>query len=259
MASVQVAGMVLESDGDGAPLVMLHGLGGTSNTFHPLMPSLSGFRVIRPDLPGAGRSPLPPQPITLALLLDAIARALSHLGVGRAHLVGHSFGAFIAQHFAALHPQKVASLALFGPVVEPQDSARERLRQRAAVARHEGMSAVADNSLPSALAGATISDNPLAVAFVRESHMRQNPEGYAQSCEALAQAEKADHGLIDCPALIVTGEEDAVAPPSIARELADKIRGGKTVILHRCGHWTPIEKVKECGTLLSDFLRGIPI
>jgi hypothetical protein len=44
-----------------------------------------------------------------------------------------------------------------------------------------------------------------------------------------------------------------------ARELADKIRGAKTVTLHRCGHWTPIKKVKECGTLLSDFLRGIPI
>lgn len=259
MASVQVAGLVLESEGEGAPVVMLHGLGGTSNTFQPLLSWLTGFRVVRPDLPGSGRSPPQPQPITLGLLLEALDSALSQLGVGRAHLVGHSFGAFIAQHFAALHPQKVASLVLFGPVIEPQDSARERLRQRAAVARQEGMSAVADQSAPSALAGATISDNPLAVAFLRESHMRQNPEGYAQSCEALAQAEKADHRLIDCPALIVTGDEDAIAPPSIARELADKIRGAKTVILHRCGHWTPIEKVKECGTLLSDFLRGIPI
>lgn len=259
MASVQVAGMVLDSDGEGPPVVMFHGLGGTSNTFQPLLYWLTGFRIVRPDLPGSGRSALPPHPITLGLLLEALDSALSHLGVGRAHLVGHSFGAFIAQHIAALHPQKVASLALFGPVVEPQESARERLRQRAAVARHEGMSAVADHSVPAALAGATISDNPLAAALVRESYIRQNPEGYAQSCEALAQAEKANHRLIDCPALIVTGDEDAIAPPSIARELADKIRGAKTVILHRCGHWTPIEKVKECGTLLSDFLRGIPI
>jgi hypothetical protein len=46
---------------------------------------------------------------------------------------------------------------------------------------------------------------------------------------------------------------------AFARERADKIRGAKAVIRHRRGHWTPIEKVKECGTLLSDFLRGIPI
>jgi hypothetical protein len=49
------------------------------------------------------------------------------------------------------------------------------------------------------------------------------------------------------------------APPSTAQELAGKIRRAKTVVLQRRGHWTPIEKVKECGTLLSDFLRGIPI
>jgi 3-oxoadipate enol-lactonase len=73
------------------------------------------------------------------------------------------------------------------------------------------------------------------------------------------QAEKADHRLIDCPALIVTGDEHAVGPPSIAQELADKIRGAKTVILNRCGHWTPVEKSKECGKLLSEFVRGIPI
>ena len=47
----------------------------------------------------------------------------------------------------------------------------------------------------------------------------------ARSCEAPGQAEKADHRLIDCPTLIVTGDEDGVGPPSIAQELADKIGG----------------------------------
>ena len=56
---------------------------------------------------------------------------------------------------------------------------------------------------------------------------------------------------------MVTGDEDAVGPPSIAQELADKIGGAKTVILNRCGHWS--EKSKECGKLLSEFMRGIPI
>ena len=42
-------------------------------------------------------------------------------------------------------------------------------------------------------------------------------------------------------------------------ELADKNRGAKAFVLHRSGHWTPIEKVKECDKLLSDLLHGIPI
>jgi 3-oxoadipate enol-lactonase len=210
-------------------------------------------------LPGAGRSPTPVQTISVALLVDALADAADHLGVGRAHMVGHSFGTLIAQHIAARHPERVASLTLFGPILEPQDAARERLRARAAAARQEGMAAVADQLLGSAVASATASDNPVVVAFVRESHMRQDAEGFARSCEALGQAEKADHRLIDCPALVVTGDEDAVSPPSIAQELADKIGGAKTVILNRCGHWTPVEKSKECGRLLSEFVRGIPI
>jgi 3-oxoadipate enol-lactonase len=157
------------------------------------------------------------------------------------------------------HPQRVASLTLFGPILEPLDAARERLRARAATARHEGMSAVADQLIGAALASATANDNPVAFAFVRESHMRQDAEGFARSCEALGQAEKADHRLIDCPTLIVTGDEDAVGPPSVAQELAGKIGGAKTVILNRCGHWTPIEKAKECGKLLAEFVRGISI
>jgi pimeloyl-ACP methyl ester carboxylesterase len=238
---------------------MLHGLGGTSNSFQAMVPALTGFRLVRPDLPGAGRSPTPAQKITVGSLVEALADAADHLGVGRAHVVGHSFGTLIAQHIAARHPDRVASLTLFGPILEPQDAARERLRARAAAARQQGMAAVADQLIGSALATATAGENPVVVAFVRESHMRQDAEGFARSCEALGQAEKADHRLIDCPALIVTGDEDAVGPPSIAQELADKIGGAKTVILNRCGHWTPVEKSKECGRLLSEFVRGIPI
>ena len=262
MTCVHVAGVMIDSDGDGPPIMMLHGLGGTSNSFQALLPSLGGFRIVRPDLPGAGRSQTPPQKISVEFLVETIAGVASHLGIDRAHIVGHSFGSLIAQHVAARHPGRVASLTLLGPILQPQEAARERLRERAAKARHEGMSAVADQLIGSVLSTATVSENPVAAAFVRESHMRQDAEGFARSCEALGEAEKADHRLIDCPALIVTGDEDAVGPPSVARELAEKLGGAKTaktVVLDRCGHWTPIERAKECGALLSQFVRGIPI
>jgi 3-oxoadipate enol-lactonase len=259
MTSIQLAGMAIDSDGEGPPILMLHGLGGTSNSFQAIMPALSGFRIVRPDLPGAGRSPTPRQKITVEFLVETLEAAAANLGVDRAHIVGHSFGALIAQHVAAHNPQRVASLTLFGPILEPQQAARDRLRDRAATARSGGMSAVADQLIGSALATSTTNENPVAVAFVRESHMRQDAEGFARSCEALGDAEKADHRLIDCPALVVTGDEDAIGPPSVARELADKIDGARAVVLHRCGHWTPIEKSRECSSLLSEFVRRIPI
>jgi 3-oxoadipate enol-lactonase len=259
VTSIQLAGMTVDSEGEGPPIIMLHGLGGTSNSFQAMVAPLAGFRIVRPDLPGAGRSPTPAQGITVALLVDAVENAATHLGISRAHVVGHSFGSLIAQHLAARHPGRVASLTLFGPILEPQDAARQRLRDRAATARQQGMCTVAAQLTGNALSSATANENPVAVAFVRESHMRQDAEGFARSCEALAQAQKADHRLIDCPTLIVTGDEDVIGPASVAQELADKIGNAKTVVLHRCGHWTPIEKSKECGRLLSEFVRGIPI
>lgn len=252
MTTLVLPDMVVESAGEGPPVVMLHGLGGTSNSWQPLVPVLGGFRVVRPDLPGSGRSPVPYGKITVEGLAQTVANALGHLGIESAHVVGHSFGTLVAQHLVAAKPGMATSLTLFGPIIEPADSARERLRERAGLARRHGMDHVADLLLGGSLSAATHRDDPLAAAFVRESHMRQDAEGFARSCEALAEAEAADHGLIACPTLIVTGEDDGVGPPSVARDLAARIAGAECVILERCGHWTPVEKPQECGTLLRE-------
>lgn len=259
MTSIRLAGMEIESEGEGPPVVMIHGLGATSNSFQPLVAALGGYRLVRPDLPGAGRSPTPPTPITVQSLVDALADMLKHLGIARAHLVGHSFGTLVAQHLAARESGLAASLTLFGPILEPQEATRERLKARAATARQEGMAFIADQLVGGSLSGATRNDNPLAIAYLRETHMRQDKEGFAKSCEALAGASKAEHRLIGCPTLIVTGDEDGVGPPSVARDLAERVRNGRTVVLDRCGHWTPVERPRECGRLLKEFLSGVPI
>jgi 3-oxoadipate enol-lactonase len=108
----------------------------------------------------------------------------------------------------------------------------------------------------SGLSSTSRSANPLLAAFVRESHMRQDPEGFAQSCEALASAEGADLRGLRGPMLIVTGDEDAVAPPSVAQALADKVKGAKLKVLEHCGHWTPLERPADCARLLAEHLRA---
>jgi 3-oxoadipate enol-lactonase len=251
--------MTIHSEGEAPPFVMLVGLGGHSSSFQAMVATLSGFRVVRPDFPGAGRSPTPPQEtITIGFLVEMLEGAAAHLGAQRAHVVAYSFETLIAPHLAARLPQPVASLICSGRFSNRRMAHANGLA-RTATAPHEGMSAVADHLSGSALASAAAIDNPMAFAFVRESHMRRDVDGFAPSRKAPGQVEKADHRLIDCLTLIVTGDEDAVGPPSIAQELAGKFYGAKTVILNRCGHWTPIEKAKECGKLLSEFVRGISI
>jgi 3-oxoadipate enol-lactonase len=97
------------------------------------------------------------------------------------------------------------------------------------------------------------------VAYVRESLMRQDGEAYARTCEALADAQPAALDRIAVPVLLVTGDEDGVAPPQAVRALAERLHGApsaRVVVLPRCGHWTPIERPEECARELRDFLSS---
>ncbi len=255
MTSVSVGGFEVEVEGEGPAVFLVHGLGGSSNSFQALLPSLSGFRCLRPDLPGSARSRLPYGKLTMDMLVRSVSEALNALGGAPCHLVGHSMGTLICQHIAAQTPEAVMSMALFGAFPEPTDAARERLKDRARIARRDGMAVVADAVVGAAVSPTTRSSNPIAPAFVRESHMRQDQEGFAQTCEALAEAKGADLRLVRCPVLLVTGEEDSVGPPSVAHAMAERLKGARVRVLDRCGHWTPIERPIECGKLLGEFVR----
>lgn len=257
MTTIAVNGLIAEVEGDGFPVVMVHGLGGTSNAFQPQMEPLRSNRVIRVDLPGSGRSPVPSGAPSLADFVEAVVGVTRVLAVTRAHFVGHSLGTIVCQAIAAERPDLVQSLILFGALAEPADTTRVALGARAELARREGMAPIADQIVANALSASTRASQPAAVAFVRESIMRQNPEGYARTCEALAKATAVDARLITAPALLVTGDADSVNPPSMARALADRIAGAKFAGIDRGGHWLTIEKPVESNRSIAEFLKQV--
>jgi 3-oxoadipate enol-lactonase len=257
MTTVMVGTIVGEVEGDGFPVVLIHGLGGSTNMFQPQVSALAGHRVIRLDLPGSSRSPRPAEALTIEAMTSAVLTAVRSLGVSRAHFVGHSMGTIVCQQLAAREPGIVASLTLFGALAEPLPATREGLAKRAALARSGGMSDIADTIVANALAVHTRETNPAAVAFVREQIMRQDAESYARTCEALARVEAVDPRLIASPTLFITGDADTVNAVSVAQALADKISGARLRTMDRCGHWATIEKAEESSRLLVDFLRQV--
>ena len=261
MSTLFVERIAVEVDGAGDAVLMIHGLGGTSNFWTPVLPALARFRTVRPDLPGSGRSHRVEGALSIERFVRALMRVCGAAGVERAHVVAHSMGTIIALHLAVLEPRLVRSLALFGPLTAPPDANRGPIRARGVKARSEGepgMQQIADSIVQAATAGETRSRRPVAVAAVRESLMRQSPEGYARSCEALSEAQPADIMKVSCPALLVTGDEDAVSPPQAVRAIGEKIPGAQVEVLSRCGHWTLYEKPEECSELLKKFLERKP-
>jgi 3-oxoadipate enol-lactonase len=260
--------MAVEVEGSGEAVVMLHGLGGTSNSFSAIMPAFSRYKTIRIDLPGSGRSNHVEGPISIASLVTAVERVLANLSISKAHFVGHSMGTIVATHLAAgtisnanqtsvfSTARLVRSLLLFGPLLCPPEPSRPNIKARAAKVRAEGaagMQAVADGLVQASTSSESKRSRFTSLAFVRESLMRQCPDGYARNCDALAEAQAADTSQIICPTLLITGDEDVVAPPQAVRQMSEKIRGSRYEVLRGCGHWTPIEMPAECSQLANQF------
>ncbi len=251
------------ADGDGAApgdaVLCIHGLGGSSNNWTPLMEAFAGRRVIRPDLPGSARSALPDGALSIDAFAAALEGVLAALEIESVHLVAHSLGSIVAQHLAVRNPARVKSLALFGPLAAPPDAARPAIAARAELARSgaAGMQQIADAIVQGATSRETKASQPAVLALVRESVMRQPPEGYARSCEALAAAQAAAIETIGVPTLLVTGDQDGVAPKANVAAMAERIRGSRMVVLEGCGHWTSFEQPQACLRELRGFLAGL--
>src|SRR5260370_31908108 len=159
MTGAAIGRTMIEIDGAGPPVVFVPGLGGTSNSFQMLLPALGGFRCLRVDLPGSGRSPAPFGTLSIEGFATAVNEVIDAVAGGPAHLVGHSMGALVCQHVAAKTPERVSSLALFRPIVEPADALRQRLKDRPRIARQDGMIGVADAVVDAGLESTSASAN----------------------------------------------------------------------------------------------------
>lgn len=242
-----------DQGGSGEPILFVHGLGGTSNTFAPQAHVLKhDHRVVAYDLAGSGRSGVPDK-LKIDNHVDDLSRVATQLGFERFHLVGHSMGTIVCQHFAVRWPKRVSSMALFGAFAEPPDPARDALRARAVKARNEGLKGIAEVVVANSIADDVRAHQPAAMAFIRESIMAQSSEGYARNCEALADAVAADLSSIQCPVLLVTGDSDKTAPVSAARALVSSLAEAELVEVQGCGHWATIERARHANYSLTKF------
>lgn len=260
MTASLVKNIAVETQGDGPIVVCIHGLGGSSNNWTPVLAAFEGMKVVRIDLPGSSRSALLDQALSIDLYVEVLASVLREMRVSKAHIVAHSMGTIIAQHFAIKYADIVQSLVLFGPLLAPPDQGRPGIHARAAIAREKGIAGIqeiADAITQGATSAETKAQRPVAVALIRESIMRQSPEGYAQSCEALAGAHAAEVEKISVPTLLITGDEDGVGSPAVVKSIGERIAGSTVKVLPGCGHWTTFEKPAECAAELKAFYRTV--
>jgi 3-oxoadipate enol-lactonase len=112
----QGANIYWDELGQGAPVLMIMGLGYPSALWHRTRPVLAKpYRTVAIDNRGVGLSDVPPGPYSIEGMAADAAAVLDAAGIPRAHIFGVSMGGMIAQEFALQYPARTQSLILGSP------------------------------------------------------------------------------------------------------------------------------------------------
>jgi len=247
----------------GVPVVLLHSFPLDRSVWRPVADRLAAasVRVISPDLPGLGASPLPAGPPDLAVSADAVAALLDRIGAPRAVLAGVSMGGYVALAMARRHPHRLAALALVDTKAQADDDAARANRERVAVAvlGEAGTRALVP-MLDSQLAPASFERRPEVVEQVRRGLAAARPEGVAWSQRAMAARPDSTRLLasITVPVAVVAGADDALIPPAVGRQLAAGLPDAVLTLLPDAGHLSPLEVPDAVANALLALLLRVP-
>ncbi len=246
---------VLElGSGDATPVVLVHGFGADLNTWMFTQPALAeSRRAVALDLPGHGGSTKEIGAGDAETLAAAVADALGVLGIGRAHLVGHSLGGAVALAFARRRPETAASLTLIAPAGLGPEIHADFIAGFVRAQRRREMQEVLT---------LLVHDPALVSRQMIEDVLRyKRLDGVALALEAVSQAWfPAGHQALDLgpalaalsiPVQLIWGREDRIIPVAHAEALAGKL---PVHVIDGAGHLPHMERSRDVNRLLTGFI-----
>lgn len=254
-----------EVHGEGDVVVLIMGIGYDSSLWklHQVAALSGRFRVVIFDNRDAGQSARADGPYTIADMADDVAGLLDALGVARAHVLGLSMGALIAQEFALRHAARLDRLVLCGPDFAP---ARQAFHPIAVwnwlKASDPGGAHFAALQFTSLFSTRFLRDRETVQQTAEFLSANPHPvpaDAYARQAHAYLAYDPAERlAGIAAPTLVVVGEQDVLTPPWIARAVAASIPGARLEIIAGEGasHLVPLERPEEFNALLTRFLEA---
>jgi pimeloyl-ACP methyl ester carboxylesterase len=237
--------------GEGRPLLILHGWGSSSDAWVEVQEKLApqGYRVCVPDLPGFGKSDLPPSPWEVSDYARFVASFAHRLGMERFFVVGHSFGGRIGIRLATLHSERMLGLVLCASAgIKP----RRSLKHLTFLALAKGGHALLSLPLLSRLHAPTRKGLYL-LAGERDYYRAQGVMRETMK-KVIEEDLRPDLGKIAMPTLIVWGDRDRVTPLSDAHIMKKEIPNATLEIVEGAGHRLPYEESEAFTRLVLTFL-----
>jgi 3-oxoadipate enol-lactonase len=249
--------------GSGPVLLMLHGIGGGHLAFAPQVETFAGngYRAVAWDMPGYGHSaPIDPYNFK-GLAQSCIALIESLTGADENHknviLLGHSMGGMVAQEVMARRPELVSKLILCGtsPAFGKPDGdwqAKFVAERTAPLDAGKTMAELAEVLVPQMIGPGSL---PEGVKLATHCMAQVHPSTYRRALQALMGFDRREAlAAIHVPTLLITGEHDKNAPPSVMKKMATAISGSDYAEMPGIGHLMNLEAPDEFDALVLNFL-----
>ncbi|MDD5166230.1 MAG: alpha/beta hydrolase [Candidatus Omnitrophica bacterium] len=250
-----------EVHGKGEPLLLIAGLGSDSSSWAGVIKIFSAqFRTIVFDNRGTGRSGIIRKPYTIRRMADDTVRLLNHLGIERAHVIGHSMGGYIAQEIAINYPGRINKLILeaTAPVSSKRNNALffefyKKLRKK------ENFADWVRAWTFWSFSPKTFDSGSFVGTFIKKAAEYPYPvsaDGFKAQIEAIATFDaRPKIGAIKAKTLILEGKDDILITPQEAAMLAKNIHKSVFQLLDDVGHCIHIENPKLFTGIVLKFIN----
>ena len=238
--------------GEGAPVVLIHGVGLRAESWGAQIAALSEqFAVYAIDMPGHGESQGFAHVPVLADYTDAIAAAIATIGAPVA-VAGHSMGGIVAMDLAIRHPRLCIGLIAANAIFRRSAEAAAVVRARAAAMPDDAVSDPAP--VLQRWFGADQDGEPAQAC--RRWLTSVDPTGYKKAYTVFAGEDgPPDDGLagLACPALFYTGGDEPNSTPAMSRAMAELAPKGEARILDGATHMMMMTHIEDVNAAMRDF------
>ena len=252
----QGAKIYWDEQGQGAPVLLIMGLGYTSVMWHRTRPVLAQqYRTVAFDNRGVGLSGVPAGPYSIATMASDAAAVLDAAGIARAHVFGVSMGGMIAQEFALQYPKRMRSLILGctspnGPLAVRAESKVIDVLLMRGMTPEQAREAI----LPYIYDAGTAREKIEEDVSLRQPWL-PSPEGYMAQLMAILSWESYSRiAQITAPTLVIHGKSDALVPPGNGELIAGRIPGARLVLLEHASHLFLTDRTEEANRKILEFL-----
>jgi pimeloyl-ACP methyl ester carboxylesterase len=241
--------------GAGPAILLLHGFPFDGRIWLSFSESLKhSFRMIIPDLPGFGQSELPESQLHMWVMANAVAGLITHLGISKYVVVGHSMGGYIALSMASEPMTKgLAGIVLFHSQAAADD---EESRSK----RNESIKTISNNKsafVDGFLSGLYGKKRPAEASHHYDIAMSQTSEAMASAMAGLR--DRQSHldwlGKANIPILFIIGKEDARMPAWRILDQAALVPHAELLLLQGVGHMGFAEAGDIIAPVVRDFCK----